>query len=107
MPAPVGAVKKGDYLIYDGAVFSAVIFDADEDGTTENVTSMFAVGGITNGQLIPIGTTLTDFVKKILLTVYNPTFVAPTFSISTGQANGQEIGTVIPTLTITGTQNRG
>jgi len=63
--------------------------------TTESITSMISVWSITPGTVFPIWTTLTEFIKALLLATFNPTLVAPTFSLTSNQANGQEIGSIV------------
>lgn len=74
--------------------------------TTRNVTSMLTVGNIKPNDVIPTGTNLTTFLEKLLLTIFNPTYTAPTFSLSTAPSATQEVGT-ITNITLTGTFNRG
>ena len=69
-------------------------------GLTEKVQSDLNVGGIVAQQTLSQGTTLTAFVKALLQTTFYPTFVAPTFSLTSNQANNQEIGSVV-TLNLT------
>lgn len=74
--------------------------------TTQDITSMLTVGNIKPNDVIPSGTTLTTFIEKLLLTIFNPTYTAPTFSLSTTPSTAQEVGT-ITNITLTGTFNRG
>lgn len=75
--------------------------------TLSNYTSTTEVGAITNGQVIMAGTTFDDFVKLLLLKIYNPTFVAPSASlVATGLSANVEVGT-IGNITLTATLNRG
>lgn len=46
---------------------------------TEDVTSMFDIGGIEIAETLPVGTTFTEFVKSLLLSTFYPTFTNPTF----------------------------
>lgn len=69
--------------------------------TTEDVTSNIEVGGIPSGALIPTGTTLTAFVKRLLVKE-----TAPTITVSSSESSVIEVGRSFgPTLTlnITGT----
>ena len=74
--------------------------------TTRDVTSMLTVGNIKPNDIIPTGTDLTEFLEKLLLTIFNPTYTAPSFSLSTTPSAAQEVGT-ITNITLTGTFNRG
>ena len=104
MPSPIGDVGVGDNLIWDGAVFSVIHVPAQV--TTEDVTSVLDVGGIAAQEVIPKGTNITQFVKKLLLATFYPTFNAPGFSLTSNQSNGQEIGAVT-NLILTYNFNRG
>lgn len=63
----------------------------------ENITANIEVGGIASGTLIPEGTTLTEFAKKMLVKE-----TAPTTTFAASGSGVKEIGTsVTPTLTLT------
>lgn len=73
-----------------------------EDGLTPFITSAdveiesdiisdVSEGNITAGQVIPQGTSLTEFVELFLIKVFNPTFTNPSFSLSSN-AGTREIG---------------
>jgi hypothetical protein len=49
--------------------------------TTEAIYSDVAIGGIKSGQLFPIGTTLTQFMKALLKTTAPAVYTQPTFTI--------------------------
>ena len=66
---------------------------AGSGGMEEDVVSMLDVGNISIGQTIADGTTMTEFVKALLLTVFYPTFVVPTFALSAAGSASQESGT--------------
>lgn len=72
----------------------------------EDITSMLDVGGIDSQELIESGTTFTEFVKKLLLTTFYPTFTDPTFSLTSNSSSNVESGT-ISNLTLTYNLNRG
>lgn len=65
------------------------------EGTVESITSMVNVWSITQWTVFPIWTTLTDFMKALLLATFNPTLNAPTFSLISNQANWQEIWSIV------------
>jgi len=76
----------------------------------EAVVSMLAVGNIAIGQTLPEDMSFTNFVKAMLLTIFYPTFVAPTFSLSAAGSANQESGTTYSggsLLRLTATFNRG
>ena len=74
--------------------------------TTEPVTSMFTIGGIDAQEVIPQGTSLTQFVKSLITSIFNPTYVAPSSSLIASGLNTQEAGATA-TLTLTASFNRG
>ena len=76
------------------------------DTTTSDVTSMVNTGAIIPGELIPSGTTLQGFIETLLLTTFEPTFTNPTYSLSSNQASGQEIGVELDIL-LTYNYNQG
>lgn len=71
-----------------------------KEAITANGTSL---GGITDGMTLDAGTTLDDFIKKLLVKRIAPTYTKPTLSLSTSiPVNAQEVGSTIkPTLTAT------
>jgi len=73
--------------------------------TTESVTSMLNVWSITSWEVVPLWSTITDFVKQLLLTTFYPTITAPTFSLTSNQANWQEIWSLV-NLVLTHNFNR-
>ena len=103
-------------LNYTNGYFYKCIEDAENPGTyiwqpvsvqeggsggdseiTENITANIEVGGIASGTLIPEGTTLTEFAKKMLVKE-----TAPTTTFTASGSGVKEIGTsVTPTLTLT------
>lgn len=72
---------------------------------SEEVISTLTVGSITAGDVFPVGTSFTDFVKALLLQTFYPTFVNPTFSF-TNNVGVVEIGSDI-SFTLTYTFGRG
>jgi hypothetical protein len=90
----------------NGIVEVTVSGTATDSATTSDVTANITAGAINIGDTVPTGTTLQDLVEKLLLTTYNPTFVAPTFSLSDNVANLIEIGSVI-NVGLTFNFNRG
>lgn len=75
--------------------FSSSSTSASASWTTEDVISDRTVGSIDPGETVPMWSTLTDVVKQMLLATFYPTYVAPTYSLTANQANGQEIGTEV------------
>ena len=67
---------------------------------------MYDIGGVKAGETIPAGTTITDLVKNMFLDTFYPTYTAPSFSLTSNQANGQEIGKTV-NLTLTFGFNKG
>lgn len=74
--------------------------------TTEDVTSMVTAGAIVPQEVVPSGSSLTDFVKQLLLTTFYPTFVAPTISLSKDKDSIVESGSLFDLL-LTINFNRG
>jgi hypothetical protein len=73
----------------------------------EDVVSMVTAGAIVPQDLMPYGMTFTEFVKDLLLTTFYPTFVNPTFSLTSNQASMIESGTVPTTFILTYNFSRG
>lgn len=67
--------------------------------TGEPLTEDFIVtkpaGNYNMGDMFPEGLTLAQAFKKLLTGVYEPTFVAPTFSLSNDKTSTQEVGATI------------
>ena len=74
--------------------------------TKDSHTSMLQVGNIQPQQVIQAGTTLDQFINKLLLTTFYPAMNAPSFSLTTNQAAAIESGT-IENITITYNFSRG
>ena len=73
---------------------------------TEDVLSMFNIGGIDEGETIIDGTTITDFVKNLLQSTFYPTYNNPTFSLTSNQSSNVEAG-LITDIILTYNFNRG
>lgn len=74
---------------------------------TEDVVAQLNIGDISPGDVIDEGTTLTDFVKMILQTTFQPTLTTPSISITPTASNYEyEAGTVTD-ITFTINFNRG
>jgi len=63
--------------------------------TTLDIKSNLQVGAIKAQQTIAKGTTLQDFVEKLLLTTFTPTFIPPSFDLSNDATNPSEVGSRI------------
>lgn len=74
--------------------------------TTVDITSTLTTGGVTAGDVISAGTDLQAFATHLLVTVFNPTYVNPTASLSHNQSANMEAGSE-PTVILTMTFNRG
>jgi len=90
---------------------ASIIDDLPSSATTEDITSMFNLGGIAEQEVIPTGRTFTDFVKDLLTSVFYPAFVLPTSSLAASSVVGingaaYEAGST-NTLTLTASFNRG
>ena len=71
--------------------------DGEGEGSAlleKEVQSMIEVGQIKNGEVIEKETSFTDFVKRLLLTTYQPEFQSPSVSLSSNSATRVEAGTV-------------
>lgn len=74
--------------------------------TTTEITANIAAGGISIGTKIAAGTTMQQFVEKLIVTTYYPTFIDPTLTISTDLGSTiVESGTTGATFILTA--NRG
>ena len=105
-PDQTVSITAGTNISVTGTYPNFTIENTGSLATTEDVTANLTVGSINSGDVIATGTTLTQFVKDLLITTYYPTFNAPSFSLTSNQASGQEIGTVINN-TLTYNFNRG
>lgn len=102
---PMSEFSDGEVLDYDinwttVSDYSWVQKDVQPSSggsTTEDVTANITVGGITSGDTIPAGTTLTDVLKKLTIVEIAP---ATTFTAS-GSGVKEEGTSVTPTLTLT------
>jgi hypothetical protein len=99
---------NGDTLKYQDGAIKIVALTPDElPLLTEDVTANIEVGGIWAQRLISGGTSLTQFVKKLLVTTFYPTYSDPTFSFTSNyNGNNVESGTHLDTVLIY-TYNRG
>jgi hypothetical protein len=91
-------VSDGQTLVYDAEAQKWVNGESSGDSSlTADVTSNLAVGAIASGTTLPEGTTLTEFVQKLLITE-----IAPTVTFTASGSGVKEVGTsVTPTLTLT------
>ena len=80
--------------------------DSTQTVLTEDVVSMLDVGAINAQDLIPSGSTFTQFVKLLLTTTFYPTFVNPSVSLACSLASSIELGTV-SNVTLTVSFSRG
>jgi hypothetical protein len=81
--------------------------DVTNFATTAQIIANNTVGGINEGQVIPVGTTLQEFIELLLIKVFYPTFTTQSFSLSDNVSNTVESGTVNASLTLTASFNRG
>lgn len=95
-----------DTLTINGVSYSwSSITSPVPSATTAPVTADIEVGGIAAQQVIPIGTTLQDFVEDLLTKTFYPVLTGPTFSL-TNNAGVREIGSS-SAITLTFNFNRG
>lgn len=95
-----------DTLTINGVSYSwSSITSPVPSATTSPVTADIEVGGIAAQQVIPIGTTLQDFVEDLLTKTFYPVLTGPTFSL-TNNAGVREIGSS-SAITLTFNFNRG
>jgi len=73
---------------------------------TQDITANSDVGGIDDGETVVAGTNLQDLFEKLLITIYDPTFTSPSFSLTDSISNSQEVGTTI-SVPLTFTFDRG
>lgn len=74
---------------------------------TEEWTANTTVGNVVPGTTGFNNLTLTQFAKKLTVSTFYPTFVAPSFAMSNNAGALRKIGEVIPLLGLTLTLNRG
>jgi len=73
--------------------------------TTEEIFADVSAGAISAGTALPIGTTFQQFLTQLLTTSFDPTFVAPSLSLSSSIGLSVEAGTT--GLTLSASYNRG
>lgn len=61
---------------------------------TEDILSMFDMGGISEGETLVEGTTLTEFVKYLLTSIFYPTYTNPSFFLTSNQSSNVEAGLI-------------
>ena len=74
--------------------------------TDADITASMDVGGIEAGELIPAGTSFSDFVRELLVTTFYPTFTNPSQSLTTTAPTYSECGDVL-NVQLTMEFNRG
>lgn len=73
----------------------------------EDITVQVTRFALAPGETLPVGMTVTEAFKALLLETINPTLTAPSFALAySGVAAAVEVGT-IANITLTGTLNRG
>ena len=94
----LSGVEDGQVLKYDATAQKWVNGESSGDSAlTADVTANMTVGAIASGTTIAEGTTLTEFVQKLLITE-----IAPEVIFSASGSGVKEVGTsVTPTLTLT------
>jgi hypothetical protein len=73
---------------------------------TESFYTTTNLGGFDANELVPQGMTFTQFAMKLLVEIFYPTYVAPSFSLGSNQSGYVEVGTTL-SVTLTGNLNRG
>ena len=74
------------------------IDNIEQSGTTKNITATgVTVGGISEGDLIPKGTTLTDILEKMLIKRIAATYTEPTL-VLTKNISSVELGETVNTI---------
>lgn len=100
-------VKKGTIIENPLDLITKEYYDENipDLTTTKDITSDVVEGGIKEGDVIPAGTTLDQFIEKFINKTYYPTFTAPSFTMSNNEGT-REIGEVI-NVTLNVNFNRG
>ena len=75
-------------------------------GLEEDITATIVAGNISIGDVLEEGLSFTDFVRKLVETTYNPTFIAPSLALTNDQAGTKEIGQSL-TVELEANFNRG
>ena len=79
---------------------------APDAALTENITATgTSIGGITDGQTLPLGMTLTEYIKMVHIKMIPPVYVGPTLSASASGTKDVEAGSTV-TTTVSGTFNQ-
>ena len=80
--------------------------DLKSDKLTSAITSNFDIGGISNGEELPIGTDLEALITALITSIFFPTYVAPSVNLTTSGADTREIGST-DAITLTATFDAG
>ncbi len=105
LPEEVLVRQDGRWVRATASQFNAW-FGGGGAGIVTPITALVQAGAIAPGDVVPAGTALEAFVRQLLTTTFNPTFVAPSVSLSTGLAASLEVGTV-SNVALTLAFNRG
>ena len=72
----------------------------------DNITSSVEIGALSAGDVIESGLDLDAVMKRLLLKTFNPTFVNPSYVLSSNPSGQVESGSIL-NITLTGSLNRG
>lgn len=99
-----------DAFIVQDVVAKNVFISGKLGLLNESFNSMLEVGNVKPGDTLAEGATFTQIMKQVFLTIFNPTFINPTFTLTASGAGNLESGyeyTVGSPLRLTGTYNQG
>lgn len=74
--------QSGKATVVNSVETGLIFVDFPSSETTSNITADLTVGGIDAGEVVPAGTNIQELAELLLTTVFYPTFVNPTFSLS-------------------------
>lgn len=74
--------QSGKATVVNSVETGLEFVDFPSSETTAPITADLTVGGIDAGEVVPAGTNIQELAELLLTTVFYPTFVNPTFSLS-------------------------
>lgn len=95
----IGSISATDYLYATDLILSGVSVN-DTIVTTAPVTADLTVGSIDAGDVVPVGTSLQEFIEQLIIKTFYPTYVAPSTTLTSNLASIVESGTTGITLTV-------
>ena len=98
--------EEGKLPAVDGSQLTGI--DVPATGLEYSITADLSVGNIQATDVLPLGLSFSQFVERLVQTTFEPTFVAPSFSLSANVGANQEAGTAyVDNMILTYNFNRG